>query len=41
MVKKLLIKTIVKLRMFYADIRGHNGKRWDNEQSENYMRKKK
>jgi hypothetical protein len=40
MVKKMLIKTIVKLRMFYADVRGHHGKRWDYEPSEHYMRKK-
>ena len=24
-------KLIVKLRMFWADIRGHHGKRWDYE----------
>ena len=34
-------KFIVKLRMWYADIRGHHGKRWDYEQSENYMWRKK
>jgi len=27
--------------MWYADIRGHHGKKWDYEPSENYMRKKK
>jgi len=26
--------------MWYADLRGHHGKRWDYEPSENYMRKK-
>jgi len=30
-------KFIVKLRMWYADIRGHHGKRWDYEPSEHYM----
>jgi len=27
--------------MWYADIRGHHGKKWDYEPSKNYMRKKK
>ena len=27
--------------MWYADIRGHHGKRWDYEPSENYMGRKK
>ena len=40
MVKKLLIKTIVKLRMFYADLRGHHGKRWNYEPSDWYMGRK-
>ena len=30
-------KIIVKLRMFYADIRGHHGKRWDYEPGDHYM----
>jgi len=30
-------KIIVKLRMFYADIRGHHGKKWDYEPGEWYM----
>ena len=30
-------KMIVKLRMWYADIRGHHGKKWDYEPSEMYM----
>ena len=33
-------KWIVKLRMWYADLRGHHGKKWDYEPSENYMGKK-
>jgi len=36
-----LLKLIVKIRMKYADLRGHHGKRWDYEPSEHYMRKKK
>ena len=36
-----VLKWIVKLRMWYADLRGHHGKKWDYEPSENYMRKKK
>ena len=34
-------KWVVRLRMWYADLRGHHGKRWDYEPSQNYMRKKK
>ena len=34
-------KWIVKLRMWWADIRGHHGKRGDYEPSENYMGRKK
>ena len=30
-------KIIVKLRMWYADIRGHHGKKWNYEPSEWYM----
>ena len=30
-------KFIVKLRMWYANIRGHHGMRWDYEPSEHYM----
>ena len=30
-------KFIVKLRMWYAYIRGHHGKRWNYEPSEHYM----
>ncbi len=30
-------KLIVRLRMWYADIRGHHGMRWDYEPSKNYM----
>ena len=36
---KKLKKTIVKLRMLYADIRGHHGKPWNYEPSEWYMGK--
>ena len=28
---------IVKLRMWYADIRGHHGHKWNYEPSEHYM----
>ena len=28
---------IVRLRMWYAKLRGHKGKRWDYEPSEHYM----
>ena len=38
--RTLIRKLIVKLRMWYADLRGHHGKKWDYEPSENYMRKK-
>ena len=34
---KDVIKLIVKLRMFYCNIRGHHGKKWNYEPSENYM----
>jgi hypothetical protein len=27
--------------MWYADLRGHHGKRWDYEPSENYMGRKR
>ena len=30
-------KVIVRLRMWYAKIRGHQGHRWDYEPSEHYM----
>ena len=33
----LLVRSIVKLRMWYADVRGHHGKRWDYEPSNYYM----
>ena len=32
-----LIKMLVKLRMMYADVRGHHGKKWDYEPSQHYM----
>ena len=36
-----VLKWIVKLRMWYADIRGHHGKKLDYEPSEYYMGKKR
>ena len=33
-------KLLVKLRMWYADIRGHHGKRWDYEPGDYYMGRK-
>lgn len=39
--KNPLVKLIVRLRMFYADIRGHHGKKWNYEPSEHYMGMKK
>ncbi len=36
-----LVKYLVKLRVFYADIRGHHGMKWNYEPSENYMGMKK
>jgi len=32
-----LIKYLVKLRMWIADVRGHHGKVWDYEPGEYYM----
>jgi len=38
MARRTLIRSlIVKLRMWYADIRGHHGKRWDYEPGDYYM----
>ena len=37
---KALIKLIVKLRMKYANIKGHHGKKWNYEPSERYMGRK-
>ena len=38
MAKRTLFRTlIVRLRMFWADIRGHHGKRWDYEPGDYYM----
>ena len=34
-------KLIVKLRMWYADIRGHHGKRWNYEPGKWYMGRNK
>ena len=36
-----LLKFIVKLRMFYCDIRGHHGERWNYEPGDHYMGRKK
>ncbi len=36
-----VLKFLVRLRMWYADIRGHHGMRWDYEPSEHYMGRKK
>ena len=33
----ILKKWIVRLRMWYADLRGHHGKRWDYEPGDWYM----
>ena len=32
----IIKKLIVRLRMWYADIRGHHGKRWDYEPGDWY-----
>jgi|TARA_R110002049_G_scaffold303156_2_gene497230 hypothetical protein len=34
---RVVRKFIVKLRMKWADIRGHHGKKWDYEAGEFYM----
>jgi hypothetical protein len=34
-------KIIVKIRMWYADVRGHHGMRWDYEPSKYYFGRKK
>ena len=34
-------KIIVKLRMWYADVRGHHGKRWNYEPGDWYMGRKR
>ena len=39
--KNPLIKLLVKMRMMYADVRGHHGKRWNYEPGEHYMGIKK
>jgi hypothetical protein len=39
MAKRTILRTlIVKARMFWADIRGHHGMRWNYEPGEHYMR---
>ena len=38
MAKRTLFRVcVVKLRMFWADIRGHHGKRWNYEPGDHYM----
>ena len=32
-----IIRLLVKLRMMYADIRGHHGKKWNYEPGDHYM----
>ena len=34
-------KWVVKLRMCYADIRGHHGKNWNYEPGDHYMGRRK
>ena len=34
-------KFIVRLRMWYANLRGHHGMRWDYEPGEHYMGRNK
>jgi len=34
-------KWVVKLRMWWADVRGHHGKKWDYEPGDWYMGRKK
>jgi len=36
--KNPLVKMLVRLRMWYADIRGHHGKKWNYEPADHYMR---
>ncbi len=33
----IIKKLIVRLRMWYADVRGHHGKRWNYEPGDWYM----
>ena len=32
-----MIRALVKLRMIYADVRGHHGKRWNYEPGDYYL----
>ena len=36
--RKFFLKTVVRLRMLYADIRGHHGIKWNYEPGDHYMR---
>tara|TARA_R100001086_G_C11619258_1_gene198327 strand:+ start:279 stop:401 length:123 start_codon:yes stop_codon:yes gene_type:complete len=38
---RIVRKIIVKLRMKYADLRGHHGKRWNYEASDHYFGRKR
>ena len=35
--RTFLRRWIVKMGMFWADIRGHHGKKWDYEPGDHYM----
>ena len=37
---RVILKMIAKLRMWYADIRGHHGKVWDYEPGDYYLGRK-
>ena len=39
--RRSVLKIIVKIRMIYCNIRGHHGKKWNYEPSENYMGRKR
>jgi hypothetical protein len=39
--KNPLVKILAKLRMAYADFRGHHGKPWDYEPGDYYMGSRK
>jgi hypothetical protein len=38
---KPVLKILARLRIWYADLRGHHGKRWNYEPSEHYFGRKK
>tara|TARA_E500000178_G_scaffold318958_1_gene340804 strand:- start:2822 stop:2962 length:141 start_codon:yes stop_codon:yes gene_type:complete len=39
--KNPFLRALVRLRMWYADIRGHHGKKWDYEPGDYYMGRNK